>query len=174
VRATVEQQNISYHSGNTQIQTYSADELSAFGVSSVVIHMNSASAASYVFPPSSTDQPFVLAVDYMHFRELLLQSGAIPNLCSPVWVKNHYRWIVWRLACYERSFPVICGGRYLTQQRVLSELKHRFHKEIMCAQRSCLKKILEGDAAPGSYMILAVSQVRAEPPELELTDGWFY
>lgn len=35
----------------------------------------------------------------------LVASGADAKLLSPEWVENHYRWIVWKLASMERSFP---------------------------------------------------------------------
>ena len=38
---------------------------------------------------------------------------------------NHYRWIVWKLACYERRLPQQLAGRMLTAPVVLNQLKYR-------------------------------------------------
>lgn len=38
---------------------------------------------------------------------------------------NHYRWIVWKLAAYERRFPRACARRALTREEVLRQLKAR-------------------------------------------------
>lgn len=47
--------------------------------------------------------------------------------CSSLfrWVPNHYKWIVWKLACYERQNPVKSNGKFLTVSNVLEELKYR-------------------------------------------------
>lgn len=42
------------------------------------------------------------------------------------WVANHYRWIVWKLACYERCYPAKTVGKFLTISNVLEELKYRY------------------------------------------------
>lgn len=42
------------------------------------------------------------------------------------WVTNHYRWIVWKLACYERCYPAKTVGKFLTISNVLEELKYRY------------------------------------------------
>jgi len=42
------------------------------------------------------------------------------------WVLNHYKWIVWKLACYERYYPTRCAGKFLTVSNVLEELKYRY------------------------------------------------
>ena len=55
----------------------------------------------------------------------LLQGGASPASAIPAWVQNHYRWIVWKLAAYERRFPQYLAGRLLTHAIVLDELKYR-------------------------------------------------
>lgn len=42
------------------------------------------------------------------------------------WVTNHYKWIVWKLACYERYYPASSAGKFLTVTNVLEELKYRY------------------------------------------------
>ena len=32
------------------------------------------------------------------------------------WTRNHFRWIVWKLAAMERLLPQHCGGKYLTSK----------------------------------------------------------
>lgn len=58
-------------------------------------------------------------------RALCDTPGVDPKLLAEEWVYNHYRWIVWKLASMERSFPQTMGGRCLTPERVLLQLKYR-------------------------------------------------
>ncbi|KAL4587138.1 hypothetical protein LXL04_000004 [Taraxacum kok-saghyz] len=58
------------------------------------------------------------------FSHMLSQSGC-PSL-SKEWIANHYRWIVWKLACYERCYPAKFFGNLLTVSSVLEELKYRY------------------------------------------------
>ncbi|KAH9309494.1 hypothetical protein KI387_037405 [Taxus chinensis] len=97
------------------------------------------------------------------FQKMLLQFGADPRYATIEWVENHYKWIVWKLACIERSYARQAGGKYLTVQNVLEELKFRYEREVNCGHRSPLKKIVEGDAAAGSMMVLCISAVRVWP-----------
>jgi len=82
---------------------------------------------------------------------------------SEVWVAHHYGAIVWKLACLERAFPEVLGGRYLTRPRVLQQLRYRAYREMVCGHRSALRMILNGDASAGRLMILCVSQVYHRP-----------
>ncbi len=59
------------------------------------------------------------------FMELLHAAGAEPRHCSELWVANHFRWIVWKLACYERMLPEQLAGRMLTLHVILDQLKYR-------------------------------------------------
>ena len=38
-------------------------------------------------------------------REAILKAGASEQFVSMPWVENHYRWIVWKIACMIRSYP---------------------------------------------------------------------
>lgn len=46
-------------------------------------------------------------------------------MCLLRWVSNHYKWIVWKLACLERGYHTEASGKYLTVSNVLEELKYR-------------------------------------------------
>ncbi|KAD6796071.1 hypothetical protein E3N88_06967 [Mikania micrantha] len=119
------------------------------------------------------------------FFHMLAQSG-----CSPLtkeWIANHYRWIVWKLACYERCYPAKFSGKLLTVSNVGEELKYRYDREVNNGHRSALKRILEGDAPPSSPLVLCIASIQlkcnAEPDietsnatessSIELTDGWY-
>ncbi|RYR11481.1 hypothetical protein Ahy_B04g069004 isoform B [Arachis hypogaea] len=143
-------------------------------------------AEKYMFHDGST-QNSMGAEDFVH---LLAQHGASTHFASNDWVKNHYKWIVWKLACYERC----CTARpvkFLTVSNVLEELKYRYEREVNHAHRSTIKRILEGDAPPSSMMILCISSIHSdhftesgkfvekqtmdqssEVVKVELTDGW--
>lgn len=105
------------------------------------------------------------SLSFQDFWKMLLQSGADPQLATIDWVENHYKWIVWKLACIERSYARQAAGKYLTVQNVFEELKYRYEREVNLGHRSPLRKILEGDASPVYMMILCVSAVRVCPTE---------
>ncbi|KAH7514694.1 hypothetical protein FEM48_Zijuj11G0117000 [Ziziphus jujuba var. spinosa] len=107
-----------------------------------------------------------------------------------MWVMNHYKWIIWKLACYERCYPTKCAGKFLTISNVLEELK--YEREVNHGHRSAIKRILEGDASPSTMLVLCISAVcsNCEPKiedsttdldqaetngatKVELTDGWY-
>ena len=48
------------------------------------------------------------------FSAFLTMDGVDPKLISDVWVDNHYRWIVWKLAAYELVCPSNNIGRLVT------------------------------------------------------------
>ncbi|KAH9736754.1 protein BREAST CANCER SUSCEPTIBILITY 2 [Citrus sinensis] len=129
-----------------------------------------------------------LEVSEMTFWLLIIIPGA-PYLR---WVSNHYKWIVWKLACYERCYLAKSAGKFLTVFNVLEELKYRYEREVNNGHRSAIKRILEGDALPSSMMVLCISAIHMNcvpkietHPEaqngaensyaakLELTDGWY-
>ncbi|KAK1400434.1 Protein BREAST CANCER SUSCEPTIBILITY 2-like [Heracleum sosnowskyi] len=121
------------------------------------------------------------------FYSMLLQSGASVKHISETWVSNHYKWIVWKLACYERCYP----ERYLTVSNVMEELKYRYEREVNHGHRPAIKKILEGDVPPSSVLVLCISSIqtnteamfenistshgvdRSTVANVELTDGWY-
>ncbi|KAJ6680810.1 BREAST CANCER TYPE 2 SUSCEPTIBILITY PROTEIN BRCA2 [Salix purpurea] len=126
------------------------------------------------------------------FYHMLVQSGALSQYASKEWVINHYKWIVWKLACYERCCPEKSAANFLSVSNVLEELKYRYEREVNHGHRSAIKRILEGDAPPSSMMVLCISSIyfscepKVEVPslalngaehsdsaKLELTDGWY-
>ncbi|CAH0385559.1 unnamed protein product [Bemisia tabaci] len=108
-------------------------------------------------------------------RAFLSSPGVDTAIVPEKWVDNHYRWIVWKLACMEQRFPQIYAKKCLTMDNLLFQLKYRYDREIDRAQRSSLRKILESDEAASRRMILCVSKVTqsSSTTELELTDGWY-
>ena len=119
------------------------------------------------------------------------------TLVSPEWFSNHYRWVVWKLSAMEVCFPRILGGRCLTPDWLMLQMKYRYDREIDLAQRPALRKICEGDDVPSRTMVLCVSHIDydllqgpshqaqvsfgndskvASSPDLPcvvLTDGWY-
>ncbi|KAK9127333.1 hypothetical protein Syun_016130 [Stephania yunnanensis] len=161
-----------------------------------VKHLSAGTAATYVFRDDCLG-----GIGAEAFFDMLVQAGA--SNISKEWVANHFKWIVWKLACYERGFPAKATGKVLTIANVFEELKYRYEKEVNHGHRSALKKITEGDASPASMMILCVSSIHTNPSDrlqlnqeipsfddanklggscfnencnaakIELTDGWY-
>ncbi|XP_072958786.1 protein BREAST CANCER SUSCEPTIBILITY 2 homolog B-like isoform X2 [Typha angustifolia] len=133
-----------------------------------VKHMIADNAAKYKFHDASG----FARIGVEAFQNMLLQSGASLSSVTKEWVENHYKWIVWKLACLERSYPAKASGKYLTISTVLEELKYRYEREVNYGHRSTIKKILEGDASPASMMVLCVSAIRShsDPKTCKLDD----
>ena len=84
------------------------------------------------------------------------------KLISYEWFVNHYRQLVWKLASMEVCYPHQFGGRCLTPDWLMLQLKYRYDREIDRAERSALHKICESDDVPSRRMVLCVSQVYEE------------
>mmetsp|Transcript_5932 Transcript_5932/g.14051 ORF Transcript_5932/g.14051 Transcript_5932/m.14051 type:complete len:1134 (-) Transcript_5932:1638-5039(-) len=126
-------------------------------------------------------------------REALVSDGCKLDSLTEPWIANHKRWIVWKLASYERSFPRHLGGFNLTYKTLISQLKRRYERELRDGLRPATRMILNRDIAASSMVILAVSQIRlpnesnltlsghstadndeiASQIRIELTDGWY-
>ena len=74
---------------------------------------------------------------------LMALESVDPSLISPEWVRNHFRWIVWKLACMEVRLPDRFAQQCLTPQNVLDQLKYRYDREIDRCERSALRRIIE-------------------------------
>ncbi|XP_062275871.1 breast cancer type 2 susceptibility protein [Scomber scombrus] len=132
------------------------------------------------------------------YRALCDTPGVDPKLISEEWVYNHYRWIVWKQASMERSFPGTMGSLCLNPEQVLLQLKYRYDVEVDHSRRPALRKIMEKDDTAAKTMVLCVCGVisrghyptrqshndaktphsadaKAENPcaVVWLTDGWY-
>ncbi|XP_046391019.1 breast cancer type 2 susceptibility protein homolog [Ischnura elegans] len=188
---------------------YSRNQLKQFGVREEIINISSENAAHFKFKLKDyyeesirsdgvlLDEGFRLIPDeegMLGVREaqsaLLAGPGVDPKLLPhDDWCRNHYRWIVWKLASYEKSFPQDFGGRCLTPENLISQLKYRWDREIDCGERPAIRKILEKDDTASKRMVLCVSGIKkptlpessnkleldllANSSLLELTDGWY-
>ncbi|PWA88772.1 BRCA2, oligonucleotide/oligosaccharide-binding 1 [Artemisia annua] len=139
---------------------------------------NSENAEKHMFE----DESGLKCIGVDSFFHVLAQSGC--STLSKEWIANHYRWIVWKLACYERCYPAKLSGKLLTASNVLEELKYRYEREVNNGHRSALKRILEGDAPPSSPVVLCIASINLKcnaesdtdcstVASIELTDGWY-
>lgn len=124
------------------------------------------------------------------YQEMLSKSFLSESIGATfAWFLNHFRWIVWKLASMELSFPLFLLEKYLTKDQVMYQVHQRYQKDLCSVRRSIVKKILHRDASPVSCMVLCVAAVipfpndRAEQVDLTLpeywslglvlTDGWY-
>ncbi|NXA99688.1 BRCA2 protein, partial [Cnemophilus loriae] len=191
---------------------YSTEELYTYGVSKQCIQVNSTNAESFQFLIKDFfSKEYLLAGNGMQladggwliptdegkagkkefYRALCDTPGVDPNLITEAWVYNHYRWIVWKLAAMEVSFPHEFANRCLTPEMVLLQLKYRYDLEVDKSKRSAIKKITERDDAAGKTLVLCISKIislntvvspsssnkntesKKAAALIEVTDGWY-
>ncbi|NWU45590.1 BRCA2 protein, partial [Hylia prasina] len=191
---------------------YSTEELYTYGVSKECIQVNSTNAESFQFLIEDFfSKEYLLAGNGMQladggwliptdegkagkkefYRALCDTPGVDPNLITEAWVYNHYRWIVWKLAAMEVSFPHEFANRCLTPEMVLLQLKYRYDLEVDKSKRSAIKKIIERDDAAGKTLVLCISKIislntvvspsssnknmesKKAAALIEVTDGWY-
>jgi hypothetical protein len=113
--------------------------------------------------------------------------GVDRGLVSFQWFQNHYRWLVWKLAAMETRFPRECGGRWLTPDWLMKQMRYRYDREMEAAERPALRRICERDDISHRRLVLSVSGVYSSPyskpptseggdtgyPTVEVTDGWY-
>jgi hypothetical protein len=88
------------------------------------------------------------------------------------WLENHYRWIVWKLACQQRCFAATLGTLGFGPVAVVSQLVGRYHREILKKNRSVLLRIADAADMPNVQMVLCIAAARLRDGLVELTDGW--
>ncbi|NXE82144.1 BRCA2 protein, partial [Cochlearius cochlearius] len=191
---------------------YSTEELYTYGVSKHCMQINSTNAESFQFLIKDFfSKEYLLAGNGMQladggwliptdegkagkkefYRALCDTPGVDPKLITEAWVYNHYRWIVWKLAAMEVSFPREFANRCLTPETVLLQLKYRYDLEVDKSKRSAIKKITERDDAAGKTLVLCVSKIislntvvspsssnknvesKKAAAIIEVTDGWY-
>ncbi|NWS16020.1 BRCA2 protein, partial [Pachyramphus minor] len=191
---------------------YSTEELYTYGVSKHCIQVNSTNAESFQFLVKDFfSKEYLLAGNGMQladggwliptdegragkkefYRALCDTPGVDPKLISEAWAYNHYRWIVWKLAAMEVSFPHEFANRCLTPEMVLLQLKYRYDLEVDKSKRSAIKKITERDDAAGKTLVLCISKIislntvvspsssnknvenKKAAAIIEVTDGWY-
>ncbi|KGL85260.1 Breast cancer type 2 susceptibility protein, partial [Tinamus guttatus] len=192
--------------------SYSAEQLYKYGVSKSCIEVNSMNAESFQFIMEEffskeyllaghgvqlADGGWLIPTDdgkvgkREFYRALCDTPGVDPKLITEAWVYNHYRWIVWKLAAMEVSFPHEFANRCLTPETVLLQLKYRYDLEVDKSKRSAIKKIMEKDDTAGKTLVLCVSKIislstivslsssnksmenKKEGAIIEVTDGWY-
>lgn len=169
---------------------YSLEELKGYGVLESTTTIRSENAGDFVFHVSASDSLLILgdgatvqltSTDVMlgrdeFYRAFLSMPGVDGKLVSPSWLDNHYRWVVWKLASMELHCPQVFGGRSLTPDQVMLQLKYRYDIEIDHSSRSALRKIYERDDISSKSLVLCVSGVTVKEDgavQVELTDGWY-
>ncbi|NWX66008.1 BRCA2 protein, partial [Promerops cafer] len=191
---------------------YSTEELYTYGVSKQCVQVNSTNAESFQFLIKDFfSKEYLLAGNGMQladggwliptdegkagkkefYRALCDTPGVDPNLITEAWVYNHYRWIIWKLAAMEVSFPHEFANRCLTPEMVLLQLKYRYDLEVDKSKRSAIKKIMERDDAAGKTLVLCISKIislntvvspssssknmesKKAAALIEVTDGWY-
>ncbi|XP_043548640.1 breast cancer type 2 susceptibility protein [Chiloscyllium plagiosum] len=93
------------------------------------------------------------------YRALLDSPGVDPRLINEAWAYNHYKWLVWKFAAMEIAFPKEFGGRCLTPEAILLQLKYRYDVEIDQCYRSALKKIMERDDVAAKTLVVCISKI---------------
>ena len=150
------------------------------------IRFDSTSGLPIAFVGRSDSKKKYMVGGIEDLREALEAEGCESHLLKDSWIANHKRWIVWKLASYERRFSKHLGGKCLCYKALLDQLQRRFAIEVKEGRRPTLRRILNRDAASTRIMILCVSQVFTTKPQvstgddsprtsysLELTDGWY-
>ncbi|KAF9097020.1 Breast cancer 2, early onset [Mortierella sp. AD031] len=122
----------------------------------------------------------------------LLARGAKVDLLSRAWLSNHYGQVVWKLACYVRTWPEYFASSasepstWFCPTKVLDQLAYRYEREVNRAERPALRKIVEGDESAAKHMVLVIASIsKVEQPSQEdgaaqespwkilVSDGWY-
>lgn len=96
----------------------------------------------------------------------------LANSLTVEWLQNHYRWVVWKLACQQRCFASVLGTSSFGPAGVVQQLVKRCQSELVQKKRSVLQRIVDTMDVPGVHMVLCVSDLCQQEGLLELTDGW--
>ncbi|TIC66763.1 hypothetical protein E3Q03_02140 [Wallemia mellicola] len=138
---------------------YTVAYLKAVNIPQSIIQMNPQLAQGFVF-----ENGFNAALAY----EEMKKRGC--TYITMRWVKNHWRFIIWKLSAIIRSCPTELTR--WTSEEVVRQLLYRYEREHNLAERSCIKRIQEHDSSSTRPMVLCVSGIISNNI-IELTDGWY-
>jgi len=154
-------------------QSDGPDSLQYPGCTSISVdQISSTNAACVLFVPPDGAPDAVVDLNgivqptlgWLNVRAALLSLKVPANLCSVAWVRTQYRWVVWKLACYDRRFGAALPEPACTFKRVVQQCAARYEREFNEVKTPALKKILEGDEAAGKFLILAIAQIAHKVP----------
>lgn len=83
-------------------------------------------AAGVTAGPAAATATTHQRLDHIEVHHQLLSSGADPLRATAAWVRNQYRWVVWKLAAYQRRYTHACGSFPLSAENILAQLKRRY------------------------------------------------
>ncbi|CAL9103880.1 unnamed protein product [Musa textilis] len=92
-----------------------------------VSNMDADNAVTYRFYDASHHDEIGLEA----FQVMLLKSGASSSNATKEWVANHDRWIIWKLASFERCYSTQVAIKFLTVCNVFEELKYRYSLDAL-------------------------------------------
>jgi len=162
-----------------------------YGIAQVTLEINSVNGPDVRYRKDNHLPIAFAAIDPVQsigsirdFRHALRMKGCDLSLISDKWIRNHARWIVWKLASIERRFPQFFALRCFFFNNVVDKMKHRFVREFVNGSRSPIRRILNRDVSAGRMMILCVSRIdylkshgcvdgQQKDFFVELTDGWY-
>ncbi|KAI1315800.1 Breast cancer 2, early onset [Mortierella claussenii] len=151
----------------------SIEELLDLAVPKDAINMTLSMAQVYRFPSWGIEEAY----------NELLSRGATEHLLPKAWLSNHYGLVIWKLACYVRTWPeqFFTGLSWFTPEKTMDQLAYRYEREINRAERPALRRIVEGDDTAARHMVLCIASITEEYSEeakhdimrVLVTDGWY-
>ncbi|CAO1369557.1 unnamed protein product [Diamesa serratosioi] len=115
-------------------------------------------------------------VTYNEIKSAFLNMpGVDPKLAIDKWIKNAFKFIIFKLVWLENSFEKFVKYELLTPDNVMLHLKYRYDCEIDRCLRPAIRKIIEKDDVSSKRMVLKVCDIKESPSrcKLELTDGYY-
>ena len=140
-------------------------------------------------------------IGWKGFHDAMIAAGSDPSRASETWIRNHYRWVVWKLVRAELAGWPLTAGVFLRFDIVLDQLQRRYEREHVMGHQSPLKAIVQREEPPSQVMVLLIADIvrgtedqgpdamdssakrrnalvtrarsQASRLELELTDGWY-
>ena len=140
--------------------SYTLAYLKAVNIPQIILNMNPTIAQNYQFDNSYSYND---AYNYMKLKGC--------TIITINWVKNHWRFILWKLSSIIRSCPSELSR--WNNNEILNQLLYRYEREINLAERSSIKRIQEHDSASTRPIVLCVSNLNVRFNVIELTDGWY-
>ncbi|KAF9909039.1 Breast cancer 2, early onset [Linnemannia zychae] len=130
-------------------------ELVDRGLPPEVLFMTFEQARNYCFDGWGVDNAY----------QEMLARGAVAELLSKAWLLNHYGQLVWKLACYVRTWPEYFQSAapepstWFCPAKLLDQLAYRYEREVNRAERPALRKIVEGDESAAKHMVLVIASI---------------